>query len=108
MQGLSIDFKQFFLVKNNLLTSVHNDADAADHTDDADNVSNYSRVIGIALMKAFSCAKKINKLSDYFIEGPIKEAGMAASAKITKEVCNYYNDAFFRNLVLQRHIFHAD
>ena len=43
MQGLSSDFKQFFLVKNNLLTSVHkdanaaDDADTADETDDADN-----------------------------------------------------------------------
>ena len=35
MQGLSSDLKQFFLVKNNLLTSVHNDADA-DATDNAD------------------------------------------------------------------------
>ena len=49
MQGLPSDLKQFFLVKNNLLTSVHND------TDDADN---YNRVIGIALLKAFSCTKK--------------------------------------------------
>ena len=46
MQRLSSDLKQFFLVKNNLLTSVHNDAD------------NYSGVIGIALLKAFSCANK--------------------------------------------------
>ena len=53
MQGLSSDFEQFFLVKNNfvyLLTSVHNDAD---DTDD------YNRVIGIALLKAFSCAKNV-------------------------------------------------
>ena len=46
---LSSDFKQFFLVKNSLLISVHND------TDDTDD---YNRVIGIALLKAFSCAKK--------------------------------------------------
>ena len=45
MQGLSSDLKQFFLVKNNLLTSVHNDA------------ADYNRVIGIALLKAFRCAK---------------------------------------------------
>ena len=50
MQGLSSDFKQFFLVKNNLLTSVHNDADATD---------DYNRVMGITLLKAFSCTKKI-------------------------------------------------
>ena len=37
-----------------LLTSVHNDAEAADATDDADD---YNRVIGIALLKAFSCVK---------------------------------------------------
>ena len=37
MQRLSSDLKQFFLVKNNLLTSVHNDADDADNTDDADD-----------------------------------------------------------------------
>ena len=34
-----------------LLTSVHNDTD---NTDDADD---YNRVIDIALLKAFSCAK---------------------------------------------------
>ena len=34
-----------------LLTSVHNDADDADATND------YNRVIGIAELKAFSCAK---------------------------------------------------
>ena len=53
MQGLSSDFEQFFLVKNNflyLLTSVHNDADDA---------NNYKRVIGIALLEAFSCAKTV-------------------------------------------------
>ena len=49
MHGLPSNFEQFFLVKNNLLTSVHNDAD---DTDD------YNRVIGIAKLKAFSCAKK--------------------------------------------------
>ena len=54
MQGLSSDFEQLFLVKNNLLISVHNDTDEADATDDANN---YNRVIDIALLKAFSCAK---------------------------------------------------
>ena len=37
-----------------LLTSVHNDADNADATNDADD---YNRVIGIAQLKAFSCTK---------------------------------------------------
>ena len=54
MHGLSSDLKQFFLVRNNLLTSVHNNVDNADATDDANN---YNRVIGIALLKAFNCAK---------------------------------------------------
>ena len=44
MQGLPSDLKQFFLVKNNLLTSVQNDTD------------DYNRAIGIALLKPFSCA----------------------------------------------------
>ena len=52
MQGLASDLKQFFLVKNNLLTSVHNDANARDDAND------YNRVTGIALLKAFSFAKK--------------------------------------------------
>ena len=54
MQGLSSDFEQFFLVKKNLLTSVHNDTDNADNADDTDD---YNRVIGIAQLKTFSCAK---------------------------------------------------
>ena len=54
MQELSSDLMQFFLVKNNMLTSVHNDADAAD---DADATYDHNRVIGIELLKAFSCAK---------------------------------------------------
>ena len=49
MKGLSSDFKQFLLVKNNLLTSVNNETDNADATDDADNAGNYNRMIGIAL-----------------------------------------------------------
>ena len=56
IQGLSSDLKQVFLVKNNLLTSVHNDGD---NTDARDDTNNYNRVIGIALLKAFSCAKKV-------------------------------------------------
>ena len=56
MQGLSSDFKQFFLVKNTLLTSVHNDTDNAD---DADDANDYNRVIGIAQLKAFTYAKNI-------------------------------------------------
>ena len=61
IQGLSSDFEQFFLVKNNfvyLLTSVQNNADDADATDNADttdDANDYNRVIGIALLKAFSC-----------------------------------------------------
>ena len=56
-------FGQFFLVKNNfvyLSTSVCNDADdkdAVDDTDNADDADKYNRVIGIALLKAFSCVK---------------------------------------------------
>ena len=49
MQGLSSDLKQFLLTKNNLLASVHKDADSA---------NDYNRVIGIALLKAFSCANE--------------------------------------------------
>ena len=52
MQGLSSDLNQFFLVSKILLTSVHNDTET---TDDADN---YNRMICIAQLKAFSCAKK--------------------------------------------------
>ena len=57
MEGLSSHLKQFFVIKNNLLTSLHNNADDADATDDAND---YNRVIGIALLKAFSCAKNPN------------------------------------------------
>ena len=39
-----------------LLTSVHNDADDTDNADTTDNADDYSRVVGIALLKAFSCA----------------------------------------------------
>ena len=48
-------FKAVLPGQKQLLTSVHNEADDADATDDADN---YNRVIGIVLLKAFSCAKK--------------------------------------------------
>ena len=40
MLGLSSDFKQYFLVKNNLVTSVHNDTDATDDADTADDANN--------------------------------------------------------------------
>ena len=59
MQGLSSGLKQCVLVKNNLLTSVHNDVDNADATDNTDD---YNRVIGIALLRAFSCSKNVLKL----------------------------------------------
>ena len=58
MQGLSSDFKQYFLVKNNLLTSVHNNADDMDNADDTDDCNG---VIGIAQLNAFSCAKNEQK-----------------------------------------------
>ena len=64
MQGLSSDLGQFFLVKNNfvyLLTSVHNDADDTDTAGNAVNTNDYNRVIGIAVLKAFSCAKNQNE-----------------------------------------------
>ena len=50
MLWLSSNFEQFFLVKNNLLTSAHNDID------------DYYRVIGIAQLNAFTCAKKKEKI----------------------------------------------
>ena len=62
MQGLSSDLKEFFLVKNNLLTSAHNDADA---TDDADD---YNRVIGITQLKAFSCANNTQTIGYLFAQ----------------------------------------
>ena len=43
-----------------LLTSVHNNTDDSDDTDDAYNAKQYNRVISIAQLKDFSCAK--NKL----------------------------------------------
>ena len=42
------------LQKLRMLTPVHSDADNADGTEDADD---YNRVIGIALLNAFNCAK---------------------------------------------------
>ena len=50
--SLSTDCKTY-----TLLTSVHNDADAPD---DVDNANNYNRVSGIALLKAFSCGNNEN------------------------------------------------
>ena len=47
--------------KTNLLTFVHNEADDTDATDNADAANDYNRMIGIVLMKAFSCANT-NKL----------------------------------------------
>ena len=47
-----------------LLTSAHNDMDDTDSKDDVDDTDttddagDYNRVIGIALLKAFSCANK--------------------------------------------------
>ena len=43
-----------------MLTSVHSDADVAD------DANNYNRVIGIALLKAFSCAKNHHILFSFF------------------------------------------
>ena len=66
MQGPSSDLKQFFLVKNNLFTSVHNDTNDADNYNRAIGIydaDNYNRAIGIAPMKAFSCIKKEKKES---------------------------------------------
>ena len=60
--SLSTDHKTY-----TLLTSIHNNtddadtADDADTTDDTDDANDYNRVIGIAQLKAFSCAK-----SDWF------------------------------------------
>ena len=50
--SLSTDSKTYIL-----LTSVHNDADDTDATDNADTADDYNMVIGIAQLKAFSCAK---------------------------------------------------
>ena len=82
MQGLSSDFEQFFLVKNNLLTSVHNDAgnandahnaDAADDTDNAHYANDYNRVIGIAQLDAFSCANNTSRTHFPLIPDSVKE-----------------------------------
>ena len=43
---------QFSLQKLQMLTPVHND------TDDANDKDDYNRVIGIELLKGFSCAKE--------------------------------------------------
>ena len=57
MPGLTNSLSLHTLKTYTLLTSVHNNSDDADATDDADNSDNYNRVIGIAQLKAFSCAK---------------------------------------------------
>ena len=49
-------------------------------------------------------AKNENEI-DYSIAGPGKEANIASYAKITWEMPNDYNDVFFRNWVVQRHIY---
>ena len=57
---------RFSLQRLQMLTPVHNDTDDADDTDnanDVDNADDYNRLIGIALLKAFSCANKIKTLS---------------------------------------------
>ena len=61
-------FKWFWAVlpgQNVMVTFVHSDADATDDTDDADD---YNRVIGIAQLKAFSCAEhwKCTDISIYW------------------------------------------
>ena len=49
MQGLSSDFEQLLPGKNNLLTSVYNEADY--------DANDYNKVIGLAHLKVFSCSK---------------------------------------------------
>ena len=78
IQGLSSDFEQFFPVKNNLLTSVHNDTEDADATDaayDADDTDDYNKVIGIAQLRAFCCAKmkcvSVSELNEMYCSVPV-------------------------------------
>ena len=66
---------------NTLLTSVHNDADDTDAMDDADNANDYNRVIGIAQLKAFSCAKNYVNATDIN-----KKTSMAAKLIISVSV----------------------
>ena len=40
------------------MISVYNNANDADNANNADNTDGYNSAIGIALLKAFSCAKK--------------------------------------------------
>ena len=49
---------QFSFQKLEMLTPAHNDTDNTDDADDAND--GYNRVIGIALLKAFSCDNKKN------------------------------------------------
>ena len=59
-----------------LLTSIHNDAD---------DVDNYNRVIGIAQLKAFSCAKStLKKNTDHH---PSKNENTAVPATHFDGVC---------------------
>ena len=55
-----LGYIQFSLQKLQMLTPFHNDADDANDADNADNAHNADdyKVIGIALLKAFSYAKK--------------------------------------------------
>ena len=84
-----------------MLTSVHNDAD---DTDDADDADDYSRVIGIAQLKAYSCANNTNPMViqtnnskiKYFLPGPNKK-NIAATKRIQR--------CFHRNQVLGWHIY---
>ena len=46
--------------KLQMLPLVHKGTDNADNTDDANDMHNHNRVIGIAWLKAFSCAKNRN------------------------------------------------
>ena len=50
-----------FLQKLEMLTPVHNNANDADDPNNANDMDDDNRVIGIALLNAFSCAKKQNK-----------------------------------------------
>ena len=67
---------QFSFHKLQMLTAVHNDTDHADNADDTDNTDDTddnNRVIGIALLKAFSCAKMRREAKRQSIMGSYKE-----------------------------------
>ena len=59
---------QFSLHMLQMLTPVNIDADDANDGDDTDDADDYNRVIGIALLKAFSCAKN-KRHQDVHIQG---------------------------------------